>query len=364
VTDVGDVGRVVAEALPTIVGCSHAAVMLWEPVAGELRTAATVGLSPEREQVMRSSVLKAVDVPELAEMVTVRQPLTLTTHSTGPVLQALLAALGVEHAIAVPLLSGDELLGVATASWGEGPGPADPAGELVLRLSGVADQAATALQGARLLSTVRHQALHDALTALPNRVLFAERLERALASGEGTAVLFCDLDRFKQVNDQLGPCGRGRAAAPGRTAPAVSRAGGRGARPAQRATSSPCCSPGTATRRRPRGRWSTASSSRSGSRARAAGDDERRVARADARTGAPTPSCGPPTRRCTSPSSRGATRQHRGAPRPPAPRATAASFRAGAAHGDRRGGLHLLYQPVVELRGAGPAATAAREVVA
>jgi diguanylate cyclase (GGDEF)-like protein len=35
-------------------------------------------------------------------------------------------------------------------------------------------------------------------------VLFAERLEQALASAEQTAVLFCDLDRFKQVNDQLG----------------------------------------------------------------------------------------------------------------------------------------------------------------
>jgi hypothetical protein len=85
---------------------------------------------------MRSSVLKAVDVPELAEMVTVRQPLTLTTHSTGPVLQALLSALGVEHALAVPLLAGEEQLGVATASWGEGPAPVDRAGELVLRLSG------------------------------------------------------------------------------------------------------------------------------------------------------------------------------------------------------------------------------------
>ncbi len=62
------------------------------------------------------------------------------------------------------------------------------------------------MQNARLVSAVRHQALHDALTGLPNRVLFTDRLEQVLRSRQhrGTAVLFCDLDQFKQVNDALG----------------------------------------------------------------------------------------------------------------------------------------------------------------
>jgi diguanylate cyclase (GGDEF)-like protein/PAS domain S-box-containing protein len=51
-------------------------------------------------------------------------------------------------------------------------------------------------------------ATHDALTGLPNRVLFSERLSRALArradTGEPLAVMFVDLDRFKTVNDSLG----------------------------------------------------------------------------------------------------------------------------------------------------------------
>ncbi|MFM2052370.1 MAG: hypothetical protein RL456_407 [Pseudomonadota bacterium] len=55
---------------------------------------------------------------------------------------------------------------------------------------------------------MRHQAHHDHLTGLPNRLSFGRRLERALAqatrTGRSGALLFIDLDRFKQVNDSLG----------------------------------------------------------------------------------------------------------------------------------------------------------------
>ena len=57
---------------------------------------------------------------------------------------------------------------------------------------------------------LQHDALHDALTGLPNRVLFLDRLEQAIrraqrhAPAACAAVLFADLDRFKLVNDSLG----------------------------------------------------------------------------------------------------------------------------------------------------------------
>jgi len=53
-----------------------------------------------------------------------------------------------------------------------------------------------------------HQGTHDALTGLPNRVLFMDRLAHAIATSGRTrrplAVLFCDLDRFKVINDSMG----------------------------------------------------------------------------------------------------------------------------------------------------------------
>lgn len=52
-----------------------------------------------------------------------------------------------------------------------------------------------------------HLAFHDVLTGLPNRALFADRLDHAIAQmqgGEQVAVMMLDLDRFKHVNDTLG----------------------------------------------------------------------------------------------------------------------------------------------------------------
>lgn len=106
-----------------------------------------------------------------------------------------------------PISVRGEVLGVAVAGF-TAEENAVSVRDLLARLSGLADHAATALDNARLLEQLNHDALHDRLTGLPNRVLVEDRVEtsirRAERDGRWPSLLFIDLDRFKNVNDTLG----------------------------------------------------------------------------------------------------------------------------------------------------------------
>ena len=67
---------------------------------------------------------------------------------------------------------------------------------------------ATALERALHAERIQQLAFYDALTGLPNRVLFADRIAQALAASRrykrGFAVMYLDLDAFKEINDRYG----------------------------------------------------------------------------------------------------------------------------------------------------------------
>ncbi|HZU40340.1 MAG TPA: EAL domain-containing protein [Solirubrobacteraceae bacterium] len=75
-------------------------------------------------------------------------------------------------------------------------------------LQSLANVLADALERQAIEDDIRHRALHDELTGLPNRVLFLDRIEQALArlrrNRSLAAILFLDFDHFKVINDSLG----------------------------------------------------------------------------------------------------------------------------------------------------------------
>ena len=105
----------------------------------------------------------------------------------------------------LPISLGGDPLGVLVF---QGRDLREPDENLARTLSFVAVQLAQFVERKQVETQLRHQALHDGLTDLPNRTLFNDRLAQALAvarrSGSRFAVLLMDLDSFKEINDTLG----------------------------------------------------------------------------------------------------------------------------------------------------------------
>jgi diguanylate cyclase (GGDEF)-like protein len=136
-----------------------------------------------------------------------------TLHTDAVALSGLAGADGWSSAIIAVLELGDGLHGVLSVA--NPRSDVDQYGEPERRLlETFANQAGIALRNQRLVEDLRreaaerqHQALHDALTGLPNRTMLHQQLRselRALPDGAGLSVMLIDLDGFKEVNDTLG----------------------------------------------------------------------------------------------------------------------------------------------------------------
>ena len=205
--DPGAIAAALAEAIPRIVGCATSSVWLWDQSEGVLEAVATGGHDAASAEPFTRVALRPETTPELSQVLALHEAFVVHAAETGEPLSAFLHEVGSLTVVAAPMIAGSALMGLAVAGWGVRTDVDTQAPDALARLRAVTEQGGSALRNARLLATVRHQSLHDALTGLPNRVLFAQQLAEMLrATGQGgrTAVLFCDLDRFKAVNDRLG----------------------------------------------------------------------------------------------------------------------------------------------------------------
>ncbi|HEY7970009.1 MAG TPA: EAL domain-containing protein [Candidatus Limnocylindrales bacterium] len=116
-----------------------------------------------------------------------------------------LLSIGHRSMAMVPLVAAGRTIGLIEVTAARRRAFGDRTVELATMLAG---EAAMALENARLYDEIRHQALHDGLTGLANRVLFRDRVEHAVErsrrSGSDLALLFIDLDDFKVLNDTHG----------------------------------------------------------------------------------------------------------------------------------------------------------------
>jgi diguanylate cyclase (GGDEF)-like protein len=183
----GGVGAIVARELHDLTGGAVAAVYL--------ATDARLGLAGAAGPL---DVHELVRVPQAAARAF--EECAPVSADEGTLSELVVRGASFRDAFALPLVSDGLPLGALLVAM-----PADLPYMLDVELiAAVADLAASAIASERLLLFTRTEARRDALTGLPNRRAFDERLETLLASESTFGLALIDLDNFKDMNDRLG----------------------------------------------------------------------------------------------------------------------------------------------------------------
>jgi diguanylate cyclase (GGDEF)-like protein len=202
IMSVDEVASKLVRAVPDVIDCDRSAVFLVDPDTNVARVAAHLGYPPEFD-----AELRAIQVPIRMHADSDTSP-SLALRTASATMRDFATSVGSAGATAVPIIGNGELIGWLSASVTHTPERVEQDGDVAPRLRGLAALAATAVGNARLIDQIRHQALHDALTGLPNRALVLDRVEqmvsRARRHFNTPSVLFIDLDGFKEINDTLG----------------------------------------------------------------------------------------------------------------------------------------------------------------
>jgi diguanylate cyclase (GGDEF)-like protein len=189
----------IVEAARDVMGADSAVIYEYGEGVAEITVRAGAGLPP--------SFHRHVLEPEAARILRLEsdEHLEVDWSAARMVPPGLVEQLGATVTVAVPIVEHDHHFGSLSVNYA---GPRGLAPDELDTLRALANLLASAVERERSADQMRHRALHDPLTGLPNRTLFVDRLDRAIAQSRRrhrpVGVLFLDIDYFKFVNDSLG----------------------------------------------------------------------------------------------------------------------------------------------------------------
>ena len=213
--------QTLAEAIPKIIETICATLnwhcgsrWAWDKDAGVLRCLERWGIdSPEIQEFLAESSDQTLQPAHPSEQGLVRrayssgEPVWIAdlSRAAGFRRAAQAAKADLHGAFCFPLMLGDEVLGVMDFFHRDAREPDDM---LISAAQSIGLQIGQYLVRKQAEEDLQFVAKHDALTRLPNRIMFHDRLELAVArakrGGHRLAVMFIDMDRFKVINDTLG----------------------------------------------------------------------------------------------------------------------------------------------------------------
>jgi diguanylate cyclase (GGDEF)-like protein/PAS domain S-box-containing protein len=197
------------ETVGVLVGFRQPPVVVFfllEPDGTRLRLAAHAGVDDSMLRMARSvpceGTLSGSSLQERRVVITREIANEKRIH---PAFRQLYVEQGVQAMVALPLAHGDLALGAIVLAYsGDNEGSVPPIGAL----ESIATTVSLALANVRHVSSLEHQAYHDALTGLPNRARLHLEFERLAPPGTKSAaspaLMLLDLNRFKEINDTLG----------------------------------------------------------------------------------------------------------------------------------------------------------------
>jgi diguanylate cyclase (GGDEF)-like protein len=203
-----DVLELAAERALAAMGAASLSISRWETDAGLVRVLVNVGdLGPGEERFPEDETYSVEDYPSVVDVMREGGAYLsfVDDPGTDPSMRGLLERLGKESSLAVPMI-------LEGQPWGElevmtAPGRPRVAADDVDFLRAIADQLVGAIHRAELFAQVEALAYSDSLTGVASRRAVEQALDQACAEPAGPgmpALVLCDIDNLKQVNDAGG----------------------------------------------------------------------------------------------------------------------------------------------------------------